>query len=292
MEIIAGTPPGGGQDRAARAVAGLLDGGVRVTNLPGRGGGNAWDWLLRAPGAGDLAAVSSPTLITNAMVGESTIDHRDLTPLALLYTEHSALMVRPGSGLDEASALLDAMAVGSVVVSFATALGSMNHLILAEIATHLGVPVSTVPIRVFDSAPLAVADVVEGRGHLAVVSAVSAVPALRDGMLVPVMVTSPQRLDGAFAATPTCVELGVPCVRGTWRGLVGSPGLERSVVDAWAEGVRGAVGTEAWRRLLEDNLWTSTFLGPDDTGRFLEAERHQLSQLLEQVGLAATVGDG
>jgi putative tricarboxylic transport membrane protein len=292
VEIIAGTPPGGGQDRTARALAEVLGSGVTVTNLPGRGGGNAWDRLARRRGATDLAAVSSPTLITNAIVGESDIDHRALTPLGLLYNEHSALVVRPGFGLEEPSALLDGIAERSAVVSFATAPGSMNHLILAEIATHLGVPVSTLPIRVFESAPLALADLVEGSAHIAVVSAVSAVPALGEGILAPVMVTSPQRLEGAFAATPTCVELGVPCVRGTWRGLVGPPGLDRPIVDAWGERLRGAIGNETWRRLLEDNLWTGTFLGPDETGQFLEAERQQLSRLLEQVGLVTTVGDG
>ena len=188
--------------------------------------------------------------------------------------------------------MLAAIGEGSAVVSFATAMGSMNHLILAEIATHLGIPVSTLPIRVFESAPFALADLVDGRGEIAVVSAVSAVPALGDGILAPVMVTSPQRLDGALASTPTCVELGVPCVRGTWRGLVGPPGLDRSVVDAWADRLAGAIGTEAWRRFLEGNLWTGTFLGPDEADRFLEAERRQLSHLMEQVGLVTTVGDG
>ena len=292
MEIIAGTPPGGGQDRTARALAEVLGSGVTVSNLPGRGGGNGWERLSRRRGATDLAAVSSPTLITNAIFGASDIDHRDLTPLGLLYTEHSALVVRPGSGLEEPSALLDAVGEGSAVVSFATAMGSMNHLILAEIATQLGVTVSTLPIRVFESAPLALADLVKGRGHIAVVSAVSALPALGDGMLAPVMVTSPQRLDGAFATTPTCLELGVSCVRGTWRGLVGPPGLDRSIVDVWAERLAGAIGTEAWHWLLEDNLWTGSFLGPDETGQFLEAERQQLSLLLEQAGLVTPVGDG
>jgi len=47
-------------------------------------------------------------------------------------------VVRPGSRLEEPSALLDAIGEGSAFVSFATALGNMNHLILAEIATHLG----------------------------------------------------------------------------------------------------------------------------------------------------------
>jgi putative tricarboxylic transport membrane protein len=292
VEIVAGTPPGGGQDRAARAIAGLLGYGVTVTNLPGRGGGNAWDRLFAASGDADLAAVSSPTLITNAIVGLSDIDHRNLTPLGLLYTEHSALVVRPGSGLEEPSAMLETIGRGSALISFATALGNMNHLILAEIATHLGVPVSNIPVRVFESAPQALADVITGSGHIAVASAASAVPSLAEGALVPVMVTSPNRLGRVFADTPTCLELGVPCVRGTWRGLVGPPGLEQSTVDVWADRLAGVTGTGSWGRLLEDNLWTGTYRGPEDTGKFLEAEREQLVLLLEELGLVATVGDG
>jgi putative tricarboxylic transport membrane protein len=292
MEIIAGTPPGGGQDRTARAIAGILDTEVTITNVPGRGGGNAWDRLIARKGATDLVAVSSPTLITNAIVGESAIDHRDLTPLALLYTEHSALVVRPGSRLEEPSALLDAIGEGSAFVSFATALGNMNHLILAEIATHLDAPVSRLPIRVFESAPQALADLDAGNGDIAVVSAVSALPGLREGTLVPVMVTAPERLGGVFADTPTCLEMDVPCVRGTWRGLVGPPGLDESAVDAWAERLGNTTATGPWKRLLEDNLWTGTYLGPKYTWQFLEGEREQLSRLLEQTGLVARVDDG
>ena len=292
VEIIAGTPPGGGQDRAARAVAGLVGDGVRVTNLPGRGGGNAWDRLAAAPGAADLAAISSPTLVTNAIVGESVIDHRDLTPLALLYTEYSALMVRPGSGLGEASALLDAMAAGTVVVSFATALGNMNHLILAELAGHSGAPVSSLPIHVFESAPHALADVVGGEADVAVVSAASAIAGVVESALTAVLVTSPVRLGGVFAGTPTCDELGIPCVRGTWRGLVGPPGLGQAEIDVWSHRLASAVASERWRRLLEKNLWVDSHAGSAESMDFMEAERVELGRLLGRLDLVAKVGDG
>ena len=292
VEIIAGTPPGGGQDRAARAVAGSLGDGVRVTNLPGRGGGNAWDRLVAVPGAADLVAVSSPTLVTNAIVGESAIDHRDLTPLGLLYTEYSALVVRPGSGLEEASALLDAMAAGTVVVSFATALGNMNHLVLAAIAGHSGAPVSPLPIHLFESAPHALADVVGGGADVAVVSAASAIAGVVQSALAAVLVTSPVRLGGVFAGTPTCVEIRIPCVRGTWRGLVGPPGLDQTDIDTWSHRLASAVASERWGRLLEENLWVDSQAGPDESMVFMEAERIELGRLLGRLDLVAKVGDG
>jgi putative tricarboxylic transport membrane protein len=265
---------------------------VTVTNIPGRGGGNAWDRLIACRGASDLVAVSSPTLITNAIVGESAFDHRDLTSLALLFTEHSALVVRPGSRLVEPSALFEALAQGSVIVSFATALGNVNHLILAEIVAHLGADVTALPLRVFDSAPQAVDDILAGDGEVAVVSAASATPDLRREALVAVVVAAPERLGGLFADVPTCTELAVPCARGTWRGLIGPPGLEAPVVGDWAGRLGALVATESWRVLLEENLWVDSYLGPEPTWRFLESEREQLGILLDQIGLVATVGDG
>ncbi|HSK06823.1 MAG TPA: tripartite tricarboxylate transporter substrate-binding protein [Acidimicrobiia bacterium] len=292
VEIIAGTPPGGGQDRAARAVAASLGDGVTVTNLPGRGGGNAWDRLVASPGAVDLAAVSSPTLVTNALVGVSAIDHRDLTPLALLYTEHCVLVVRPGSGLEEASVLLDAMAAGTAVVSFATALGNMNHLILAEIAGHAGAAVASLPVHVFDSAQHALADLIAGEADVAVVSAASAIAGVVESALTAVMVTSPLRLGGVFAGTPTSVELGIPCVRGTWRGLVGPPGLDQTEIDVWSHRLALALAGERWRRLLEENLWVDSHSGPEESMVFMEAERIELGRLLRRLDLVAKVGDG
>lgn len=290
--MIAGTSRGGGQDRTARALASVIDGRVTISNVSGRGGGNGWDLLARRIGTEDLVAVSSPTLVTNLLVGEAVIDHRDLTPLAMLYTEYSALVVASGSRWADPIRMLDGIAEGTLTVSFATALGNMNHLVLAEIAADLGRQVRSLPIRVFESAPQALSDLVAGNGDIAIVSAASAVDGLNDGTVTTVAVTSPARLDGVFSPTPTCLELSVPCVRGTWRGVVGPPGLDPDLVVGWEQAFSAAVATEKWSRLLEENLWVGNYLGPDDTRRFLEAEREELGELLEQAGLVTAANDG
>ena len=292
FEIIAGTPRGGGQDRTARALASVIDGRVTISNVSGRGGGNGWDLLARRAGAENLLAVSSPTLITNALVGEASIDHRDLTPLAMLYTEYSAIVVSSDSTWRDHKEALRGLAGGTLTVSLATALGSMNHLVLAEIATHLGTPVRSLPIRVFESAPQALDDVEAGNGDIAIVSAVSAVPGLSDGALTAIAVTAPVRLGGVFSSTPTCSELLVPCVRGTWRGVVGPPGLDPDHVAVWEETLSAAISTGRWQEILEENLWVDSYLGPGPTGRFLEGERDELGALLEQVGLIDPGDDG
>jgi putative tricarboxylic transport membrane protein len=55
IEIVAGTPPGGGLDRSARALQnaiianGLLDVPVRVVNVGGEGGRKAWAMSKASP---------------------------------------------------------------------------------------------------------------------------------------------------------------------------------------------------------------------------------------------------
>ena len=292
VEIIAGTPPGGGQDRTARALARAIGEGVAVRNVPGRGGGNGWDELATLDGASDVVAVSSPTLITNAVLGESTIDDRDLTPIAILYTEYSALVAASGTRWKDPETTFDAIARGSIVVSFATALGNMNHLVLAEMASALGGSVSPLTLRLFDSARDAVADVLGSQSDIAVVSAASAVPEMKIGALTAISVSSPERLDGAFSAVPTSTELGVPCVRGTWRGLVGPPGLDQQRLAGWDRALSAVTASASWRNSLAESLWVGTFLDSSGTRPFLDSERVELAALLEAIGLTGSSRDG
>jgi putative tricarboxylic transport membrane protein len=292
VEIIAGTPPGGGQDRTARALAAVIGQGVGVRNVPGRGGGNGWEELATHGGAHDVVAVSSPTLITNAVLGESTIDDRDLTPIAILYTEYSALVAASGTKWENPETTFDAIARGSVAVSFATALGNMNHLVLAEMASGLGGSVTPLTLRVFDSARDAVTDVLGNHSDIAVVSAASAVPAMRTGALTAISVSSPERLGGVFSVVPTSTELGVPSVRGTWRGLVGPPGLDEQRLAGWDRALSAVTASGSWKQSLAESLWLGTFLDSSETRPFLDSERVELAALLESIGLRGSIRDG
>ena len=74
IELVAGTPAGGGQDRPARALIevlekhGLVGQPVKLTNIPGRGGGNAWDFLRTKTGDPHVLAINSPTIISNKLL--------------------------------------------------------------------------------------------------------------------------------------------------------------------------------------------------------------------------------
>jgi putative tricarboxylic transport membrane protein len=293
VALIAGTPAGGGQDRPARALLRaldaerLLDVPITLANLPGRGGGNAWDKLAARPGDPHLLAISSPALISNRLLGVSDLGYGGLTPLANLYTEYSAFLVRADAPIVDARDLLARLGrdAGAVRVAIATARGNPNHIALATVTRHAGGDVRAPALDVFDSARHAVAHVLEGKAGLAVITAASAVPELEAGSLRALAVTAPQRLPGAFAAAPIWHELGVDCVMGLWRGLVAPPALPAEARAFWARALHTATRTADWQAELARQGWSDDFLVGAALDAFLASERDAAEAALAALGL-------
>lgn len=293
VELIVGTPPGGGQDRPARAMirimegAGLVDVPMRLTNIAGKGGGNAWNAVHQRPRDAHVLSVSSAPLITNRLMGVSDFDHSALTPIATLYTEYLAFVVRADSPLRSGQDLLERLQTdpGSLAISIATALGTTNHIALGQIVQHLGGDPKRLNLRVFESALYAVEDVVEGNAEAGVISAVSAVKALEAGTLRTLAVSAPARMGGIFADAPTWTEQSVPCAIGQWRGIIGARGIGEAEIRYWEQAFAAAAASPTWKAELEQYHWTDTWKGSADTRSFLDAERDFLGGILAELGL-------
>src|SRR5688572_17038327 len=177
IEIVAGTPPGGGLDRTARALAKALEeskafpGPIAVRNVPGDGARKAWAYMDEHRADGNVVSVSHPNLTTDRLLGLASFEHFDYTPIAILYTEYIAFVARVDSEVKTAADLLARMRVDSAGLSVAlsTALGNPNHIALARVVRHAGGDPRAPLVRVFDSALDAVGDVVSGKAELAAV---------------------------------------------------------------------------------------------------------------------------
>jgi len=293
IEIVAGTPAGGGQDRPARALMAILEArqltgqALSLTNIPGRGGGNAWDYLRKHPGNPHIIVINSPTIITNKVLSVADFDHAALTPLANLYTEYIAFVVRADSTIRSSAdfmARLQADTAGCRI-ALATALGNINHMALAQVTTHAGGDVGALQINVFDSALHAIADVIEGRAEVGAITAVSAVKAMQSGQVRAFAISAPQRLPNLYADVPTWTEQGVDCVIGTWRGVIGAAGLTPQQIAYWDDTLRAATATTEWNAALAEKYWANTYLGGAELRAFLERERVVMGALLRDLDL-------
>jgi putative tricarboxylic transport membrane protein len=294
VEIVAGTPPGGGLDRSARALVKaieskrLLDVPAKVKNVAGDGGRRAWAYLNRHPGDPHVLCISSSNLATDHLLGVSAFDHETVfTPLAILYTEYIAFVTRSDSSLKSGADLIARFAAGagSVTVALSTSLGNPNHIALAKVVRHAGGDVKAPKIRVFDSALDAVADVVTGNAEVCAVTAASAVKEITAGTMRALAVSAPQRLAGLYAQTPTWLEQSVDCVIGAWRGVSGARGLTPAQVAYWEGTLAAAVRTEAWIAELARLYWTPMYLDGATLREHLKRERTEMSATLKDLGL-------
>jgi putative tricarboxylic transport membrane protein len=293
VQIVAGTPPGGGQDRPARALIEVLDAQnllgqpVTLVNMPGRGGGNAWDYLMRHRGDPHVLAINSPTIVSNRLLGVSTLTYDDLTPLANLYTEYPVFTVRADSTLAHGDDLLGRLQrdTAGVRIALATAIGNTNHIALAQVTEHAGGDIKALAIDVFDSARDAIAHVVGGHAELGVITAVSAMPELTAGSLRALAVSAPARLNGLFATVPTWLEDGVECRVGMWRGVIAPPDMQQAATAFWDRTLAAATRSETWRAVLAEKFWADTYLGVGEVRAFLAREGDLMTGMLGELGL-------
>jgi putative tricarboxylic transport membrane protein len=293
IEIVAGTPPGGGLDRSARALlqaieaARLIDTPVRVVNIGGDGGRKAWAYVDRHPGDAHVFAISAPNLIADYLTGVTKSDPDRYTPLAILYTEYIAFVVRVGSPLRDGAALLRLFgeAPAEVTVALATSLGNSNHVAVAKLVRAAGGDTGSPRIRVFDTALDAVADVVAGNADVGAITAASAVPALAAGTLRTIGVSSPSRLHGPFSEAPTWAEQSVDCIVGSWRGVSGPEGLAPDQVAFWESTLLAATVTEQWKSQLAAHFWVERTMVGSALRDYLRRETVETEAVLRELGL-------
>ncbi len=295
VEIVAGTPPGGGLDRSARALVKaieskrLLDVPAKVSNVAGEGGRKAWAYLDRHPGDPHVLCISSSNLATDHLLGTSVFDHEAaFTPLAILYTEYIAFLARSDSSLKSGADLIARFATraASVTVALSTSLGNPNHIALAKVVRHAGGDVRAPRIRVFDSALDAVADVVAGNADICAVTAASAVTEITAGTMRALAVSAPQRLTGLYAQTPTWLEQSVDCVIGAWRGVSGARGLTPATDCVTGKGcLRPPSGLRSGLPSSPASIGPRCIVDGSKLREHLRRERTEMSAVLNDLGL-------
>jgi putative tricarboxylic transport membrane protein len=294
VQIVAGTPPGGGLDRVARALAKaisaahLIDVPVEVVNVPGDGARRVWtNYVDNHPGDGHVIGISSPNLTSDYLVGIAGFEHYRYTPIATLVTEYIAFAVRSDSRLRTGADLIGLLSRPSsaVKVALATSLGNPNHVAVAKLTRQAGGDVNGPTIRVFDTALDAVADVVVGSADICAVTTASLIAELNSGQVRLLGVSAPERLSGPFVGAPTWNEQSVDCVIGAWRGVTGPAGLTSAQVLFWARILKSATDQPGWREDLLRLSWSPMFKEGAELHAYLDKERAEFVAVLGDLGL-------
>lgn len=294
IEFVAMSGPGGANDIIARAVQGiiqekkLVDVPITVISKVGGGGVLAWTYLNQHAGDGAYISISPVNLLIEHIVGASPITYTDVTPIAQLFNEYVAYVVKPDSPLQTGRDLINRLKGDPSSVSFAIAasLGGANHIATMVAMKSAGVDARKLKFVVFTSGTLGQAAVMGGHVDVAVVPVSGAVAQVGAGRLRVLTVSSPQRLGAQFAAVPTWREQGVNSVFSSWRGVIGPKGMSPAQIAYWEDVIGKVVQTEEWKKQMATNFWESNFMNSADSRKYLKAQYDEYKSVLVDVGLA------
>ncbi len=293
VELIVGTAPGGGSDSIARLIQRLLNDKklierpATVLNKVGGGGVVAAAYMVQNTGSGHHLLVVSPTLLTNNILGKTTVNHTHLTPLAQIGTEYVTFAVPVDSPLKTGKDLAARLKQDVAGVSFAlaNALGNHNHSAIAQLAGAVGADVKKLRVAVFNSSSEVASTVMGGHVDVMVSPGAAVIPHVQSGKLRLLAVAAGERQAGALASAPTWTEQGIKVVSSNWRSVVGPQSMSAAQVHYWDSVFAKLVQQDDWKKDVAANHFANTYLNGADTRKLMDAQFVELTTALRGLGL-------
>jgi len=229
VHIVVPFLAGGSADAVARLIAGPLAARlgqqVVVENKAGAGGVIGADFVARSRADGHTILLTPPgPLTTNAILVKSIpYDAKTaFAPVSLVAALPNVLLAGPQrSGWTIAEVIKEAKAHPEKLTYASQGIGTTGHLTGALFNQQTGAKLTHVPYKGF---PPALVDVIAGRVDMMFVDTGNALPRVRDKSLVPIAVTSKNRI-ASLPDVPSLSEAGYPAViSDTWFAMVAPAG--------------------------------------------------------------------
>jgi putative tricarboxylic transport membrane protein len=294
IEIVSGTAAGGAVDRANRAVQRIwqekkiLDVNSIVVNKPGGGNAIAWNYLNQHAGDGHYVMIAPYTILTNKIVGTSSINWTDFTLISLLFNEYMTVAVRADSPIKSGTDLIERLKKdpGSLSIAVASTLGNHVHSSIAKALKAGGVDIKKLRVVAFPSSGESVTQLLGGHVDVVSSSTPNVVGQLQAGKIRVIAVSSGQRLTGVFAGVPTWKEQGIEGTFSASQGAIGPRGLTPAQLAFWESAFQKLAQSDEWNKELATSHWYGNYLGSRETAKYYAAQNTELREILTELGLA------
>lgn len=276
---------GGGFDRTGMAVRdALLSEGhvaeIEVVRSPGAGGLIALAQFVESKeGDGSAIFLGGRTNIGATNFNRSQVSLNDVKPIARLNGIVLAIAVPKNSKINDLSDLISTLRTDPGLIKWVGgSTGSVDELLILEIATAIGVDRSRIDFRaVPGGGDNVVKHLMSGQSHVAVSSFEELSEFYKNEDVRIIGVSSEKRLDAVSA--PTLKELGLDIVFSDWKGVFSAPGVNDADKERLNLVFEKLSRSDAWASAIQENAWQHAYLSGDEFQTFVELEINRIGGL-------------
>lgn len=294
VEIIIPSAAGSSLDAAARLIQRVLTENrlvkvpaVVVVNKPGGGGNIASTYMDQRAGDPHYMLLSAMSMMNNHIMGRSPQNYDTYTPIAMLYSEHMTMVVKPDSPLKSGRDIMEKLKRDPQALSIAIgfARGGTGHLNTALLAKAMGVDAKRLKTVQFQGNSEALAAVMGGHVDLSSMSFAQAWSQSQAGYLRILGVAADKRGDGPLASIPTWKEQGFDVEFHNTRFMLGTKGMSEAQTAFWDNTLRQVTLSGQWKAMAEKTHYIPYYVNHKETPKRLGALYHQLKGALTDVGM-------